>query len=505
MNFKFVLNKVLKQLNPLPPIGGLEISDSAIRFILIKNGELVQFDARLTPGIIEEGKIKDRSGLISALKNIRNQINESKKGIYAVLIISPVNVYTQTFSIPFLAEEQIEEAAKLNLQMISPIDIKTAYSSWQKIGETPVNGGRIEILGAFAESELIESYISAVKEAGFNVSAVEFPALSLVRLIAQLGTEINFPEPHIVLQISNEGVAMMIMRNGNLYFNHFYPWRLLHEEIGKRELTFDDFKEYLIKEIQRIINFYSTHFGGSVNKLILVSEGLANELTNVIETNFPLKVFSLTLKEYKGFSPAWHPVLGAALRGLIPRALDNFISLTAVGIQKEYYRSRLLNFTVLWRNIALTIFIFIFIIFLIFDSVLWRTERQVKESVASAIPFQAVPEINQLKAEATEFNRLVSLAYKAKDQLINWSPLINKLKDLAGGRTMFNRLLIDSTQKIVMINGRSVNDTEVINFKNRLLKEENFFDVHLPLAAVSIRPDGSADFNLTFKIKSLKF
>jgi Tfp pilus assembly PilM family ATPase len=505
MDFKQFLKKVLKQLNPLPPIGGLEISDSAIRFVLIKNSQLIQANIRLTPGIIEAGIIKDRVNLISVLKNIRSQVNQSQKIIYAILIVPPKNVYVQTFNIPFLVEEQIEEAAKLNLQMISPIDVKTAYSGWQKIGETPVDGGRFEILGAFAESKLIEDYISVVKEAGFKVAAVEFPALSLTRLIAQLGAEINISEPHHVLQVSSEGIAIMIMRGGNLYFNHFNSWRAILEEIGKRELTIDDFKEYLIKEVQRIMNFYSTHWGGSVNKLILVSEALTNELIKTIEANFPMKVFSLALKDYKGFSSAWFPVLGAGLRGLIPRSLDNFISLMAVGIQKEYFRSRFFNFVVVWRNIVLTVFVFIFAIVMIFDGVLWRTERRVKESVASAFPFQAITEINQLKTEAINFNNLVSLAYKAKDQTIDWSPLVKKIQNLVGDRISLERFYIDSAQKIAMINGRAANDTEIINFKNNLLKEENFFDINLPLAAVKIRPDGSADFSVTFKLRALKF
>lgn len=504
-NLKQSLKKFLKNLNPLPPVGGLEISDLALRFIWIKNGELVTANFKLPPNIVESGKIKDRVNFVSALKNLRSQIPQFKKNNYVILIVPPNNVYTQVFNIPFLAGERIEEAARLNLQMISPIDIKTAYSSWQKIGETQVDGGQFELLGAFAEIQAIEDYIGALKEADFKVAAIEFPSLALVRSVARLGENVDITSPYLVLQVSNDGVAIIIMRNGNLYFSHFNSWRSLHEEIGRHEITLDDFKIVLIKEIQRIINFYSTHWGGKLDKLVLASEGLTKELTEIIESNFTLKVSNLTLKEFNNIAPSWFSVLGAALRGLIPRSSDNYVSLTAITVQKEYFRTRVLNFSALWRNIAITTASFLFLIFLLLDSFLWRMESQVKEGAVTAFPTPTVSEIDQLKTSANSFNRLISLAYKASGQTADWLPLLKQISNLAGDKVIIERFSSDSMQKKVLFVGRAINETEVIEFKNKLLKETNFSDVDLRLSEVKIRPDGSANFSVIFKLKSLKF
>lgn len=501
-DFRSQLKKILKFLNPLPPIGGLEISDSALRFIWIKDGEPITASFRLPPNVLENGKIKDRPNFISALKNLHAQIPQFKNN-YVILVVPPNNVYTQVFNIPSLALEKIEEAARLNLQMISPIDLKNAYAGWQRIGEAQLDGGQLELLAAFSEIQVIEEYIGAIKEADFKVAAVEFPSLALIRLAARLGENIDLYSPHLVLQISNDGMAVMIMRNGNLYFNHFNSWQSLHEEIGRREITLEDFKSVLIKEVQRILNFYSTHWGGQLEKLILISQGLTKELTEIIESNLNLKVFNLTPKEFKNISTSWFVSLGAALRGLIPRSSDDFISLTAVTVQKEYFQTRILNFSSLWRNIALTTAGFIFIIFLVLDSFLWKTERQISEKTFTALPPLTASEVDQLKTSADNFNRLISLALKAGSQTTGWMPLIRELSDLAGDEVTLEHFSLDAGQRKVLIVGRAINETEVINFKNKLLEVKNFSEVDLRLSEVKIRPDGSADFRVNFKLKTL--
>jgi len=504
-NIKWTIKNVVRQLNPVPPIGGMEISESAIHFVWIRNGELLTANLRLPPGVIEAGKIKDRANFVSSLKSLRLKTPEFKKNNYVVLILPQNNVYTQVFNIPVLAGEQIEEAAKLNLQMLSPIEIKTAYADWQKVGEAPIDGGQFELLGAFIETRVVEDYISALRESDFKVAAVEFSSLALVRTVASLGENIDLSAPHLILQISAEGVTIIIMRSGSLYFTHFNSWQSLHEEIGKREITLDDFKGILNKELQRIINFYSTHWPGQPDKLILVSESLLAELGVFLESSFKIKVISLALKEYKNIPTSWFPALGAALRGLIPRTSDNFISLMAITVQKEYFQTRILNFTSLWRNIAITTSVFLFMLFVILDGFLLRTEGRMKEQVLTAYPSVTISEIDELKTSANKFNKLVALADKAAKQTTDWTPFLQKISDLAGEKVKIERLSVESTFKKVLVIGLAVNETEVINFKNKLLEEKNFSDVDLRLSEVKIRPDGTADFNVMFNLKTLVF
>ena len=64
------IKKILNILNPQPQIGGLEISDSDIRFFLVKGKSFVSASV----------KLPDKKNLKTALSNLHSQIvSKSKK------------------------------------------------------------------------------------------------------------------------------------------------------------------------------------------------------------------------------------------------------------------------------------------------------------------------------------------------------------------------------------------------------------------------------------------
>lgn len=71
---KNTIEKVLFFLRARTRIGGLEISDTALRFAYFKNGALRVAGLRLPPGIVEQGEVKNPEQLVEALKNFRQQI-----------------------------------------------------------------------------------------------------------------------------------------------------------------------------------------------------------------------------------------------------------------------------------------------------------------------------------------------------------------------------------------------------------------------------------------------
>ena len=96
-------------------MGGLEISDSAIRFLQIEGEKTKTASLRLPPGIVLDGKINDRQNFLAALKAVRLQLAGLKTGQKVHVIVSlPVSVvYSQSFNIPTISQENIKEAAEL--------------------------------------------------------------------------------------------------------------------------------------------------------------------------------------------------------------------------------------------------------------------------------------------------------------------------------------------------------------------------------------------------------
>lgn len=489
-----------KIINPAPNIGGLEITDFALRFLRIENNKIQQTSLPLPPGIVSGGKIIDKQKLAAALRRLRDQIDSPKKKTHIVLVIPAVNVYSQSFTMPIVSEKHLKKTAELNLQMVSPIEIQSAYYGYKLIGETRY--GQLEAVSAFAAAEIVDSFLVVLKQAGFEAAAVEFPSLSLARLVKEYGTGFNPDTPYLMINISNDGPDLMIFKNGHIHFNYFVSSLSMHNEIGGRTLTNDHFHDFFSFQVRQILNFYTNRSGLPIQEAIVVNSPIAQELISALRENFSLNVKLLTIGKYNQVAPEWYSVLGAALRGLIPRAKDTFITLTAVGVQEGYNRQIALNFVRMWRNIVIVVLGFMLLVFSAATVFLNLVSASAKKDLEnrSLVPLS---EVQNLHESSQKFNLLVDSALLAQSASDPWSPILEKIKSLGGQAIMVERLFIDPSMA-VLLTGRAANDSSVLAFKKAVEKEPNFKEIVLPLANIKSNADGSVSFNLQFKIASLK-
>ncbi len=491
-----------KYLNPAPPIGGLEISDLVLRFAGLEGSRLRQASVQLPPGILNGGKIADRPKLVTALKGLHLQIAPIKKTLHAVVLIPTNNVYTQAFAMPLVAEKNIPETARLNLQSISPVDIAASYYGYQIIGEN--KKGQLEALGAFVNSQEVDELTSALKEANFNIIAVEFPALAVARLIKNYRNgSLQADRPYLISYLGSDGPDLMVIKNGQLYFNYFTSWAALQQEVGGRQISPADVQDFLTRNIKQVMNFYTSRWGEPIQDLLLVDSPLAKDINQTVQSGFGLNVQSFQVTKYGRLSPLWYPAVGAMERGLLPRSEDKFISLTAIDVQQEYYRELTLGFIAAWRNIILGVVGFMFVALLIADSLLARQIVQGDQDL-SGRGLVPLADIQQLQNDVQKFNQTVDYALAAQNATPAWSGFYAKMKTLSGSQVKLNRIFVDPSLSGLIL-GKSVNDSAVIAFKNTLVSEPNFKDVTLPLSNIKVNEDGSVSFSLNFKLTSLKF
>src|SRR3989344_7940021 len=148
MNAKKLLDKMLGYINPPVPVGGLEITDSYLRYAKINGVELKTASVRLPVGVLRDGKILDQPAYVSALTQLHLNIAPPGVALHVVASISASGIYSQMFSIPALRESQLEEALKLNLQMITPLGAEKTYFGAEGLSRTET--GERDYLGAFA-------------------------------------------------------------------------------------------------------------------------------------------------------------------------------------------------------------------------------------------------------------------------------------------------------------------------------------------------------------------
>ncbi len=492
------LKRILNILNPQPLIGGLEVGDADLKFLLIKGGDFISTSVKLPVGTIVDGKIKDKENFKAGLLKLHSQITlKNKKKIYAVLNISDVNIYAQTFNLPAAAGNNIEEAARLNLQMISPTDFSTVYADWQKIGEIDIDGGQLEILGAFTNRQIVDDYVECLKETNFVVAAVEFSSLAISRLVQE-----SSGNPLLLLRLDAGGLSFSLIKNNNLYFNRFVSWPTTEG----RSISLSVLRELIVRETQRVLNFAGKYFPqDQIKDILLIAPALEDKISQIITENFSVSSRRLTLESAKldknllALTPDWFGVLGSALRGLTPRAKDIFISLASVGTEEEFRQHRVINFVKIWRNIILTSLSFILMTFIAVDIFLAKTAGSLNNQIANLTNQPAQETFNKIEEEAKNFNIKVDLALKAKSQVSDWAPFLEKIKNLTGEEIIIDRIFIQSKEAPILFNGRAASEKAIIDFKTVLEKEPEFKEINLSLTSIAPTADGKFQFSITFK------
>lgn len=483
-------------INPLP-VGGLEISATSLKYLLVKNQTITQASLRLPVGIIAHGEIKDSKSLTNALKSLHLQISPLNKSITIILNLPSSIPFTQAFSVPLVDMEHLEESIQLNLQMISPNKIEESYYDWQEV-KINKDLGHIDLLGAFAPRKRVDEFTTCLKNANFNVIAVEFPGLALSRLIKQRWGGLEAEESYLLMYINGDGLLLMILKNGNAYFNHFTPWE---QAIGgAKELTgFDQIKGFFVQEIQRVLNFYLGRFGKSLTDTILISPIFNYEIVKTISQTMGLKIRNLTIAELPKLQPNWFPVLGSGLRGLTPRGADIDITLTTENAQTEYYEERTLMFLSAWRNIIVGVMVFMLAAFIGVNTLFTREDVRLRTKITTEFSTKDLADSQKVQEQVADFNQQLTFIEKMTEQEASWSPFMRAISEVAGKGIVIEHLIANKANSRNTITGQASSEEAAISFKNRLAADSRFKNVKLPLSDLTIEPDKSVTFNLSFE------
>lgn len=496
------IKKILNLINPQPEVGGLEISDSYVRFVLIKGKKVEFFSSKITPGIIEDGKIKDKEQLISLLSNFHDKISPKNEKVYVILSISDSNIYTEIFTLPNSAASNLEEAARLNLQMISPIEFDSAYSDWQLLGEKTEEGAdQIEVLGAFSSKQAIDDFEEVLSKSGFESIAIEFPMIALSRVVVELGEGISNKKNYLLLRVGSDGLSFGLIKNGNMYFLHFISWAAIYGE--ERTVSLESLRKVVTEEIRKVLSFHETHTKGDISELILISPSLISDISKAVLENFPkLSLKIPTLSQFTNLTPAWFSALGSALRGTIPRVKDNIISLSKVGTENKFERFQINNFIKLWRSIIFSALGGILLLFLVMDAIFAKNLVNLNEQIGVALPDAEFAKLSELRDKANDFNRKANMLYSAYKGEIKWSEFFTALNGMAGNDIAINRILMQSLASPVLIVGQAPSQEAIISFKNTLASSPQISDVNFQASSVT-RTGDKFNFSLSFNIKNI--
>lgn len=494
--FKEFLNIV----NPDPAIGGLEISDGALRLVFLhEDGAVARYAVEPLPaGAVTGGIVADAQAFRAACVGLRRSMGGFR--LLPVVVSLPAGpVYSQVFAVPAARAEQVEEAARLNLRMISPIEWETAYADWQKIGAQPNGDGSVDALGAFVETRIADAYHAALGAAGFLPVAMEFASLSLARALSAAADMGSAEDPYLVVNLTGDGMTLLAVKAGAPQFTEFAGWGAFSKSAANGQVTLAEFQSVLGAAIRRFANFYRTRFHADIKKALVVNATSNKEVAEWIKREFSFEVFSLG--GYATLGKEWCVAAGAALRGLTPRADDNFISLARVGTEDEFTRNRVRRFISLWRAVALSVLGITVVLYLALDMLAIRRENSLAASLSGTGAAAGNAEVAALAVQAANFNALAEKALGAGMRAVPQAGILRMVYAAAGTRVTLMRVDLDAAARTVAVQGTAVSEQAVIAFKGILENNPAVAEVSLPLSAITSTPTGSASFTATITIR----
>lgn len=484
-----------EDLSTQPDVGGLHITNSSVQYVSFQYGKdkPIHYSVKLPPNVVHNGKIQDMKKLVASLRKLHKKItqNDPQERVKVVVGLPSNIAFTQNFSIPNVGRDRLEESANLNLQMVSPIEAKNAYMSWQLISETKDKYG---ILGAFSNKSVVDEFKSALLASNFHPIAIEFPSLSLSWTVNKIIGPRD--ESMLILNVSSDGIDIFLLRNGYIYFDYFKSWSSIQG--GSQEISEQKFNNSLLEEIRKVVNFTSSHFNESLRYAFFIAPGLEEKIKAIVENNFQIKATPLQSK-FGDLGPSWYSVIGSAIRATWSREKDRFISIGTEKVEEIFYREQSLDFIKRWRNIFSGFLVILLIIF-IGAAVLLRIQPNIMEGRLNEFDIQSQQsELNELEARAEKFNNLVSSIKEVRSDSGSIPSFIDIIRSIGEEYNIrMNEISISSLEERISVSARAPDSNTVIRFKNELIENPDFSEVNLPFSEITTVEGNFVTFNMSF-------
>lgn len=500
---KIFLGRLLSALRIRQKAGGFEVSDQVLRFAYY-DGALWQLQVlRLAPGVIVDGRIKDREAFCAALLELKSKIfgrKSKKKKVNVVVSLSSANVYSQVFSLPLLEGDNLEKAVGLNVQMISPIDISAMYAGWQILARNETTG-QCDFLSVFIDRVIVDEMTQALSEAGFVTMAVESKALVFARLLREKGNGIDLTKSYVAISIDNAEINFLIIRKGELYFEYVNHWRDLANEKG--QISMETFAATIEKSTRQVMNFYSQHWSDPVGGIVIISSALYEETRNAIIAGTSVPVVPYTV--YFGgqeVSPEWFVALGCGMRSIDFGKRKEEISLLSVSAEETFLRRQFVDFMDFWRILIPVTLAFTIAVLVGIDIFMAQIQQSSMVESAATLKNGNSTEIAAALATASDFNHSVALIQTIEEGAKSEIPILSTIKAAADSNGIsVTNISFKSGDGSVALSGTASSEDEIFSFEKNIQSNSDFANIDVPLSNIQKQISGEIfTFTMTFSV-----
>lgn len=223
---------------------GLDIGSGYLKAVQLKDirggYELELFDILpLPPELIVDGAIIDSIRLIDSLKEFVRKAKIKTKDV-VIGIAGHSSVIVKRVSMPDMTEEELSESIKFEAEQYIPFDIEDVNIDFQILGPKE-EAGQMDVILVAVKKDIINDYLSAIKEAGLNCIIVDVNSFALEN-IYEINYEIEAGKNVALVNIGASTINLNILRGGiSIFTRDSAVGSNLHTEVLQREfnLTFE--------------------------------------------------------------------------------------------------------------------------------------------------------------------------------------------------------------------------------------------------------------------------
>ena len=174
---------------------GLDINDLSMKIVKLKKKRrgfvLVSFnEEKITPGIIEDGVIKNEEALVKIIKSAFNKVKGKKiRTKYVIASLPEEKSFLQVIQMPKMNEEEMKLAVPFEAENYIPMPIGEAYLDFQVISPIKEYFNHPEVLIVAMPKKIVDSYVSCFKKAGLIPVVLEAESEAIARCLVK--NEIN--------------------------------------------------------------------------------------------------------------------------------------------------------------------------------------------------------------------------------------------------------------------------------------------------------------------------
>ena len=160
---------------------GLDIGSSSVKIAHVRaegtENRLRKFGVFPLPAeAIVDGAIMDHSSVVEGIRTVLRQLKVHEKEV--AISLSGHSVIIKKVQLPTTTAEELEESIQWEVEQYIPFDIKDVKIDFQVIGPLKDDPSKMDVLLVAAKTELIDDYMSVVRDAGLVPRIVDIDSLA---------------------------------------------------------------------------------------------------------------------------------------------------------------------------------------------------------------------------------------------------------------------------------------------------------------------------------------